>query len=80
LRQELAQADQFTLLTLEQHGSLTVSELATVLCEPEQASRTRLDRLMRVGILEEVSGQPEFRIRPQAHHTVETLLENVNLI
>jgi hypothetical protein len=79
-RHELGPADQFTLLSLEQHGALTVSELATVLFESEQVSRTRLDRLIRMGILEWAPERPEVRIRPQAQRTVEELLESVNLI
>jgi hypothetical protein len=79
-RQELGQADQLTLLSVEQHGSLTVSELAAVLCEPEQASRVRLDRLTSMGILGPDSEAPGFRIRPQAQHTVEQLLQSVNLM
>ena len=78
-RQELRQPDQFTLLSLDQHGSLTVSEVAAVLCEPEQVSRTRLDRLMRMGMLEEDSEMGGIRIRPAAQHTVEELLHSVNL-
>jgi hypothetical protein len=79
-RHELGQADQFTLLSLEQHGSLTVSELATVLFESEQVLRTRLERLIRMGILEWTPGRPGVRIHPQALRTVEELLESVNLI
>jgi hypothetical protein len=79
-RDELAQADQFALLSVEQHGSLTVSELAAVLCEPEQASRLRIDRLTRMGLLEQDSECAEFRIRQEAHHMVEELLHSVNLV
>ena len=79
-RQELGQADQFTLLSLEQHGSLTVSELATVLFESEQVLCTRLERLIRMGILEWTPEREEVRIRPQARRTAEELLESVNLI
>jgi hypothetical protein len=79
-RRELDRADQFTLLSLEQHGSLTVSELATVLFESEQVSHTRLDRLTRMGILEWAPEVSEVRIRPQAQRTIEELLESVNLL
>jgi hypothetical protein len=79
-RHELGQADQFALLSLEQHGSLTVSELAIVLFESEQVSRTRLDRLIRMGILEWTPERPEVRIRRGAQRTAEQLLESVNLI
>jgi len=77
---ELGRADQFTLLSLEQHGSLTVSELATVLFESEQVLRTRLERLIRMGILEWTPEREEIRIRHQAQRTAEELLESVNLI
>jgi hypothetical protein len=78
-RQELGQADHFALLALEQHGSLALSELAAVLCEPEHMLRTRADRLISMGILEQDSQRPEIRICVQAQHTVEELLRSVNL-
>ena len=78
-RQELGQVDQFALLAIEQHGSLTLSELAAVLCEPKHMLRTRVDRLTRMGILEEESLQSETRICARAQHTIEELLSSLNL-
>jgi hypothetical protein len=41
-RRELAQEDQFTLLAIQEHGSLTQREVADVLCAEEDMSRSRL--------------------------------------
>jgi hypothetical protein len=80
VREDLGQADHFTLLSLEQHGSLTAAELARVLCEPEQASRARLERLARMGILERDGEEAGMRVRAPAQRIVEEVLESVNLI
>ena len=53
-RGELKQEDQFTLLVIQEHGSLTREELAEVLCEPQNVSRGRTERLTALGLIERI--------------------------
>ena len=78
-RRELAQEDHFTLLAIQEHGSLTESELAEVLCADEDAICSRLDRLSALGLIE---GDPDhfgWRVRPEAQRFTSDLLRRVNL-
>jgi hypothetical protein len=78
-RSELAQEDQFTLLVVQEHGSLTQEELADVLCEPADASRGRIERLSVLGLIEPDPDHPGLRIRPEAQRFVNDLLRRANL-
>jgi AAA ATPase domain len=80
LRAELAQMDCFTLVALQQHGSLTEGELAQVFCEPVETSRVRLGRLLELEILEHDPVHPGIRIRPEARHFVQDTLHRANLL
>jgi hypothetical protein len=78
-RSELAQEDQFTLLVVQEHGSLTQEELAEVLCEPLDASRGRIERLSALGLIEPDPYHPGLRVRPEAQRFVNDLLRRANL-
>jgi hypothetical protein len=78
-RNELAQEDQFTLLLVQEHGSLTQDELAEVLCEPRESSRGRTERLTALGLLERDPEHPGLRVRPEAQRFVNDLLRRSNL-
>jgi len=78
-RSELAQEDQFTLLVIQEHGSLTQEELAEVLCEPQNASRGRTERLTALGLIERDPEHPGPRVKPEAQRFVNDLLRRANL-
>lgn len=78
-RSELAQEDQFTLLVIQEHGSLTREELAEVLCEPQKTSQGRIERLGALGLIEPDPEHPGMRIRPEAQRFVNDLLRRANL-
>lgn len=78
-RNELSQDDHFTLLAIQEHGSLTQSELAEVFCEAEEAGRNRMDRLAALGLIEVDPEHPGLRVRPEATRFVNDLLRRVNL-
>ena len=78
-RSELAQEDHFTLLEIQEHGSLTEDELAEVLCEPFAASRGRMERLTALGLVDHDPDHPGLRIRPEAQRFVNDLLRRANL-
>ena len=48
-RSELAQEDKFTLLIIQEHGSMDPHELAEVLCEKRDHSSSRMERLSALG-------------------------------
>jgi len=80
LRRELNQQDYFSLLSIQQHGSLTEDELSRVLLEPAHTSRMRLDRLAALDIVEPDPGHQGVRVRPEAQLFVSDLLQRMNLI
>ena len=80
LREELKQSDHFTLVAILQHGSLTETELAEVLCEKVEVSRLRLDRLRALEILEPDPVHPGVRINAEARRFVLDTLLRVNLL
>jgi hypothetical protein len=79
LRSELAQEDLFTLLIIQEHGSLTHEEAADVLYEDPYKSRTRMDRLRALGLIENDPEHPGLRVRPEAYRFTSDALERVNL-
>ena len=79
LRNELAQEDLFTLLIIQEHGSLTHEEAADVLYEDPETSRTRMDRLRALGLIENDPEHPGLRVRPEAYRFTSDALERVNL-
>jgi hypothetical protein len=79
LRSELAQEDQFTLLVIQEHGSLTQDELTEVLCESRDDSRSRMERLTGLGLVEPDPDHPGLRVRPEAQRFVNDLLRRMNL-
>jgi hypothetical protein len=79
LRGELQQEDLFTLLNIQEHGSLEYREMAEVLCEEVEASRARMDRLVTLGLVDKDPEHPGFRVRPEAHRFVNAVLRRVNL-
>ncbi len=80
LRNELVQMDHFTLVAVLQHGSLTGLEVAQVFCEDVETSRSRLERLQALAILEPDPLHPGMRVRPEARHFVLDTLHRVNLV
>ena len=79
LRNELTQDDLFTLLIIQEHGSLTHQETAEVLYEDLEASRTRMDRLIALGLIEMDPEHPGLRVRPEAYRFTSDALQRVNL-
>ena len=79
LRNELTQDDLFTLLGIQQHGSLTYEEAAEVLYEDLEVSRTRMERLSALGLIEADPEHPGLRVRPEAYRFASDVLERVNL-
>jgi hypothetical protein len=79
LRGELQQEDLFTLLVIQEHGSLEYCEMSEILSEDRESSRTRMDRLMSLGLLDKDPEHPGFRVRPEAHRFVNSTLRRVNL-
>jgi hypothetical protein len=78
-RSELAQEDHFTLSVIQQHGSLTQDELAGVLCEAPERSRSRMERLTALGLVERDPEHPGLRLNPEAQRFVNDLLRRANL-
>jgi hypothetical protein len=78
-RSELAQEDHFTLLAIQEHGSLTQEELAEVLCESPDKSRGRTERLTALGLIELDPEHPGLRVKPEAQRFVNDLLRRANL-
>ena len=78
-RSELAREDQFTLLLIQEHGSLTQNELAEVLSEPYDLSRSRMERLTALGLIESDPEHRGLRVRPEAQRFVNDLLRRTNL-
>jgi hypothetical protein len=78
-RSELAQEDQFTLLVIQEHGSLTQDELAEVLCETRDHSSNRMERLAALGLIEPDPDHPGLRVHPEAQRFVNDLLRRTNL-
>lgn len=79
LRGELQQEDLFTLLIIQEHGSLEYGEMSEVLCEDSETSRARMDRLVTLGLVDKDPEHPGFRVRPEAHRFVNGVLRRVNL-
>ena len=79
LRGELQQQDLFTLLLIQEHGSLEYRELADVLCEEIEVSRARMDRLAALGLIDKDPEHPGLRVRPEAHRFANAALRRVNL-
>jgi hypothetical protein len=77
-RSELAREDQFTLLAIQEHGSLTRDELAEVLCESRDHSSSRMERLSALGLIEPDPEHPGLRVLPEAHRFVSDLLRRAN--
>jgi len=80
LRGELQQEDLFTLLVIQEHGSLEYRELSEVLREAVEVSRARIDRLVALGLLDKDPEHLGFRVRPEAHRFASAALRRVNLI
>jgi hypothetical protein len=78
-RSELAQEDHFTLLAIQEHGSLTQREVAELFYEHEDVSRTRLDRLYALGLIEPDPEHPGLRVKPEASRFTNDMLRRVNL-
>ena len=79
LRGELEQEDLFNLLVIQEHGSLTYEEASEVLCENVEVTRTRMDRLAALGLIENDPEHSGFRVRPEAHRFTSAALRRVNL-
>lgn len=79
LRSELSQEDLFTLLLIQEHGSLEYDEAASVFSEDVEASRARIDRLVALGLVEVDPEHFGFRVRPEAHRFASDTLRRVNL-
>jgi AAA ATPase domain len=78
-RGELAQQDKFTLLVIQEHGSLTPNEAAEVLCEKRDHSSIRMERLTALGLIEPDPEHPGLRVNPEAQRFVNDLLRRTNL-
>lgn len=79
LLEALSVDDCFTLQAILQHGGLTNEHLAEILAETERASRTRLERLSTLELIEPDPAGPGFRVRPEAGRVVREALHRQNL-
>ena len=79
LRGELEQEDFFTLLVIQEHGSLDYRELSEVMFEEVEVSRARMDRLRALGLIDKDPEHTGLRVRPEAHRFVNAALRRVNL-
>jgi hypothetical protein len=79
LRGELQQEDLFTLLVIQEHGSLEYRELSEVLCEEIEVSQARMDRLAALGLIDKDPEHSGLRVRPEAHRFASAALRRVNL-
>jgi hypothetical protein len=79
LRGELQKEDLFTLLVIQEHGSLEYHEISEVLFEDPEISRARIDRLVSLGLVDKDPDHPGSRVRPEAHRFVSAALRRVNL-
>jgi len=79
LRGELQQGDFFTLLAIQEHGSLDYRELSEVMFEEIEVSRARMDRLRALGLIDKDPDHIGLRVRPEAHRFVNAALRRVNL-
>jgi Mn-dependent DtxR family transcriptional regulator len=64
---------------IQEHGSLTQEELAEVLCESQDKSRGRTERLTALGLIELDPEHPGLRVKPEAQRFVNDLLRRANL-
>jgi hypothetical protein len=80
LRRGLTQIDHFSLLSIQQHGSLTAEELSLVLLEPASSSRLRLERLAALDLVAPDPDHVGLRVRPEAQLFVNDLLQRLNMI
>ncbi len=78
-RNELLRDDHFTLMAIQEHGSVTQCEVAEILCENEEASGSRLDRMLALGLIERDPEHPGLRVKPEATRFVNDVLRRVNL-
>ncbi len=78
-RRELAQEDEFTLLSIQEHGSLSEGEIADLLCVGEDMIRSRMARLSALGLVEPDPEHIGFRLCPEAQRFTNDLLRRVNL-
>jgi hypothetical protein len=78
-RDELTQDERLSLLMIQEHGSLTQHELAEVLGEADEASRSRMSRLLALGIIEADPEHPGLRVCPAAQRFTSDLLRRANL-
>ena len=79
LLKTLGNDDCFTLQAILQHGGLTPAALSEVFLEPDETSRSRLERLMALEILETDPAGPGLRVRPEAGKLVREALHRQNL-
>jgi len=79
LRGELQQGDFFTLLIIQEHGSLDYCELSEGMFEEVEVSRARMDRLRALGLIDRDPEHIGLRVRPEAHRFVDAALHRVNL-
>jgi len=75
----LTAEDYFTLQAILQHGGLTSAAHAEIFGESEDVSRSRLERLKALEILEPDPGAPGLRVRPEAGRLVREALHRQNL-
>ena len=79
LRDALVLDDCFALQALQQHGSLTTSELAEVLLWSEMYAARRMKHLLDLEITEPEPVCPGLRVKPQAGRFVREVLHGRNL-
>lgn len=75
----LSAQDLYTLHAVVQHGGLTIEHLGEVFSEAAASSRSRLERLLALDLLEEDPNTGEFRVRTAASRVVRDALHRHNL-
>jgi hypothetical protein len=72
--------DSFTLKAILQHGGLTPEEISTIFDCTFDTSRSRLEKLIALEIVEADPNSPGFRVRPEAGRIVRDALYRQNLL
>jgi len=76
---QLTADDHFTLHAILQHGGLSIENLAEVFSEPVERSRSRMERLIALELLEPDPVAPGYRVRPEGGRVVREALHRQNL-
>jgi hypothetical protein len=72
--------DSFTLQAILQHGGLTPEDISSIFDCTDEISKSRLEKLIALEIIEADPNSPGFRVRPEAGRIVRDVLYRQNLL